>query len=33
LIVPIVFGPPGPEKGREAKLELEMTWGAQPMRR
>jgi cytochrome c5 len=33
LIVPITFGPPAPEKAREAKMEVELTWGAQPMRR
>jgi hypothetical protein len=33
LIVPIVFGPPASDKEREAKLELELTWGPEPMRR
>jgi hypothetical protein len=33
LIIPIVLGPPGSDKEREAKLDLELTWGPEPMRR
>jgi hypothetical protein len=33
LVVPIGFGPPGTDKEREAKLEVELSWVTEPMRR